>query len=111
MLSLRNLLLLAFAAGVLMTGVVEERVSEAHEEGEAGLPALIRVGGFGLHTPLCISWLVNRRLILLQSIVCFLFRTVDESHQAPIDEQVQHRGAYGQNVHIQRDGNPNCRDR
>lgn len=45
-----KLLLLAFAAGILVTGVVEEIVPEAHQEGEARIAALVLVGGFGLFT-------------------------------------------------------------
>lgn len=49
-----KLLLLAFAAGVLVTGVVEEIVLEAHQEGEARVAALALVGGFSLFTLLSI---------------------------------------------------------
>jgi ZIP family zinc transporter len=43
-----KLLLLAFAAGVLMTGLVEEIVPEAHQAGEARTAALMFIAGFGL---------------------------------------------------------------
>lgn len=49
-----KLSLLAFAAGVLVTGVVEEIVPEAHQEGEARVAALALVGGFALFTLLSV---------------------------------------------------------
>lgn len=45
-----KLLLLSFAAGVLVTGVVEEIVPEAHTENEARIAAFALVGGFALFT-------------------------------------------------------------
>lgn len=49
-----KLVLLAFTAGVLLTGVVEEIVPEAHQEGEARVAAFILVGGFALFTLLSV---------------------------------------------------------
>lgn len=46
--ALVKLALLAFTAGILLTVVVEEMVSEAHEGDEARSAALMLVGGFAL---------------------------------------------------------------
>lgn len=49
-----KLALLAFTAGVLVTGAVEEIVPEAHREGDARVAALVLVGGFALFTLLSV---------------------------------------------------------
>ncbi|HSL43674.1 MAG TPA: ZIP family metal transporter [Anaerolineales bacterium] len=49
-----KLSLLSFAAGVLVTGVVEEIIPESHKEGEARSAALMLVAGFGLFTLLSV---------------------------------------------------------